>query len=49
MRAPLSLMTVPALVIHGTADPILSLKHGVTLANETPTHGRCDSMRLATR
>ncbi len=33
---PLSSITVPTLVIHGTADPMFPLEHGETLAEEIP-------------
>jgi pimeloyl-ACP methyl ester carboxylesterase len=33
-RAPLSSITVPTLVIHGTADPMFPLEHGQALAEE---------------
>jgi pimeloyl-ACP methyl ester carboxylesterase len=33
---PLSSITAPTLVIHGTADPMLPLKHGEALAEEIP-------------
>jgi pimeloyl-ACP methyl ester carboxylesterase len=35
-RAPLSLIDVPTLVIHGTADPMFPLAHGEALAEEIP-------------
>jgi pimeloyl-ACP methyl ester carboxylesterase len=35
-RAPLSSIGVPTLVIHGTADPMFPLEHGVALAEEIP-------------
>ena len=38
-RRPLSSIAVPTLVIHGTADPIFPLSHGVALAEEIPTAG----------
>jgi pimeloyl-ACP methyl ester carboxylesterase len=38
-RPPLSSIAVPTLVIHGTADPIFPLPHGVALAEEIPTAG----------
>jgi pimeloyl-ACP methyl ester carboxylesterase len=34
--APLSSITAPTLVIHGTADPMFPLKHGEALAHEIP-------------
>ncbi|MFJ7591785.1 alpha/beta fold hydrolase [Streptomyces sp. NPDC097617] len=34
--APLSSMTVPTLVIHGTADPLFPLRHGEALAEQIP-------------
>ena len=34
--APLSSISVPTLVIHGTADPIFPLEHGQALADEIP-------------
>jgi len=34
--APLSSIAVPALVIHGTADPMFPLEHGVALADAIP-------------
>ncbi|MFE9102845.1 alpha/beta fold hydrolase [Actinomadura geliboluensis] len=33
---PLSSITAPTLVIHGTADPLFPLEHGVALAEEIP-------------
>jgi pimeloyl-ACP methyl ester carboxylesterase len=33
---PLSAMTAPALVIHGTADPMFPVEHGEALAQEIP-------------
>ena len=33
---PLSSITVPTLVIHGTADPMFPLAHGEALAEEIP-------------
>jgi pimeloyl-ACP methyl ester carboxylesterase len=33
---PLSAITAPALVIHGTADPMFPVEHGVALAQEIP-------------
>jgi pimeloyl-ACP methyl ester carboxylesterase len=35
-RKPLSSIAVPALVIHGTADPMFPLGHGEALADEIP-------------
>jgi pimeloyl-ACP methyl ester carboxylesterase len=35
-RAPLSSIAVPALVIHGTADPMFPAGHGQALAREIP-------------
>jgi pimeloyl-ACP methyl ester carboxylesterase len=35
-REPLSSITVPTLVIHGTADPMFPLEHGEALADEIP-------------
>jgi pimeloyl-ACP methyl ester carboxylesterase len=35
-RAPLSAIAVPALVVHGTADPLFPLEHGKVLAEEIP-------------
>ena len=35
-RQPLSSITVPTLVIHGTADPMFPLPHGEALAHEIP-------------
>ena len=35
-RKPLSWIAVPALVIHGTADPVFPLEHGQALAGEIP-------------
>ncbi len=35
-RRPLSEITVPTLVIHGTADPMFPLEHGEALAREIP-------------
>lgn len=34
--APLSSITAPTLVIHGTADPMFPVEHGQTLAHEIP-------------
>ncbi len=34
--APLSSISVPTLVIHGTADPMFPLEHGQALADEIP-------------
>ena len=34
---PLSSITVPTLVIHGSADPMFPLEHGQALAEEVPT------------
>ncbi len=34
--APLSAITAPTLVIHGTADPMLPVEHGAALADEIP-------------
>ena len=34
--APLSSISVPTLVIHGTADPMFALEHGQALADEIP-------------
>ena len=34
---PLSSITAPTLVIHGTADPMFPLKHGEVLAGEIPS------------
>ncbi|HEY4276615.1 MAG TPA: alpha/beta fold hydrolase [Conexibacter sp.] len=34
--APLSSITVPTLVIHGTADPVFPIEHGEALADEIP-------------
>jgi pimeloyl-ACP methyl ester carboxylesterase len=36
LREPLSSITVPTLVIHGTADPMFPLGHGEALAEEIP-------------
>jgi pimeloyl-ACP methyl ester carboxylesterase len=36
LRATLSSITTPTLVIHGTADPLFPLEHGAALANEIP-------------
>jgi pimeloyl-ACP methyl ester carboxylesterase len=36
---PLASISVPTLVIHGTADPMFPLAHGVALAEEIPTAG----------
>jgi pimeloyl-ACP methyl ester carboxylesterase len=33
---PLSSITAPTLVIHGTADPMFPVEHGVALAREIP-------------
>ena len=33
---PLSSITAPTLVIHGTDDPMFALEHGMALANELP-------------
>jgi pimeloyl-ACP methyl ester carboxylesterase len=38
-RRALSSIAVPTLVIHGTADPMFPLPHGVALAEEIPTAG----------
>jgi pimeloyl-ACP methyl ester carboxylesterase len=35
-RGPLSSITAPTLVIHGTADPMFPLEHGQALAEEIP-------------
>jgi pimeloyl-ACP methyl ester carboxylesterase len=35
-RRPLSSVSAPTLVIHGTADPIFPLEHGAALAEEIP-------------
>jgi pimeloyl-ACP methyl ester carboxylesterase len=35
-RNPLSSIRVPTLVIHGTADPLFPLEHGMALAEEIP-------------
>jgi pimeloyl-ACP methyl ester carboxylesterase len=35
-RPPLSVIKVPTLVIHGTADPMFPLRHGKVLADEIP-------------
>ncbi|WKD36580.1 alpha/beta fold hydrolase [Streptomyces xanthophaeus] len=35
-QAPLSSITVPTLVIHGTADPLFPLRHGEALAERIP-------------
>ncbi len=35
-REPLSSIAVPALVIHGTADPMFPLEHGEALAEKIP-------------
>jgi pimeloyl-ACP methyl ester carboxylesterase len=35
-REPLSSITAPTLVIHGAADPMFPLEHGVALADEIP-------------
>ena len=35
-RAPLSSISVPTLVIHGTADPLFPVEHGEALAREIP-------------
>jgi pimeloyl-ACP methyl ester carboxylesterase len=35
-REPLSSITAPTLVIHGTADPMFPLEHGEALADEIP-------------
>ncbi|MFA7764008.1 alpha/beta fold hydrolase [Streptomyces sp. NRRL S-448] len=35
-QAPLSSITVPTLVIHGTADPMFPLRHGEALAERIP-------------
>src|SRR5262249_34345647 len=34
--APLTSISVPTLVIHGTADPMFPLEHGQALVNEIP-------------
>jgi pimeloyl-ACP methyl ester carboxylesterase len=36
-RAPLSSISTPTLVIHGTADPMFPIEHGEALAEEIPT------------
>jgi pimeloyl-ACP methyl ester carboxylesterase len=36
-RKPLSSIHVPTLVVHGAADPLFPLDHGVALAEEIPT------------
>ena len=36
---PLSSITAPTLVIHGTADPMFPIEHGHALAEEIPTRG----------
>jgi pimeloyl-ACP methyl ester carboxylesterase len=36
-RRPLSSISVPTLVIHGTADPMFPYPHGLVLAEEIPT------------
>jgi pimeloyl-ACP methyl ester carboxylesterase len=36
-REPLSSISVPTLVIHGSADPMFPLEHGEALAEEIPT------------
>jgi pimeloyl-ACP methyl ester carboxylesterase len=38
-REPLSSMTAPTLVIHGTADPMFPIEHGEALADEIPGAG----------
>ncbi len=35
-RTPLSAITTPTLVIHGTADPMFPVEHGAALAREIP-------------
>ena len=35
-RPPLSSISAPTLVIHGTADPMFPIQHGETLAAEIP-------------
>ena len=35
-RAPLSSISAPTLVIHGTADPMFPIGHGAALAEEIP-------------
>jgi pimeloyl-ACP methyl ester carboxylesterase len=35
-RERLGVITAPTLVIHGTADPLFALEHGVALAEEIP-------------
>ena len=35
-RKPLSSITAPTLVIHGTADPMFPIGHGEALAEEIP-------------
>jgi pimeloyl-ACP methyl ester carboxylesterase len=35
-RSPLSSISVPTLVIHGTADPMFPVEHGEALAEEIP-------------
>jgi pimeloyl-ACP methyl ester carboxylesterase len=36
-RPPLSTITVPTLVVHGTADPVFPPEHGEALAEEIPS------------
>ena len=36
---PLSSITAPTLVIHGTADPMFPVEHGEALADEIPNAG----------
>jgi pimeloyl-ACP methyl ester carboxylesterase len=35
-RGPLSSITAPTLVVHGTADPMFPIEHGAALADEIP-------------
>ena len=39
-RDPLSLISAPTLVIHGTADPMFPVEHGEALAREIPGAGQ---------
>jgi pimeloyl-ACP methyl ester carboxylesterase len=36
IHAPLSSIAAPTLVIHGTADPMFPLRHGLALVDEIP-------------
>ncbi len=47
--APLSKITAPALVIHGTEDPLRPLPHGQALAAQIPRCPAANSPRHGTR